>query len=170
FVYRNLFLVGIDYEDDIRQHLHIAYPSEVLFQSRMFALQTESLLLCESVESAVGAHLLDVFHPLDRFLNRLEVCKQASQPALIDVVLTAAFRFFFDGILCLPFCSYEHEAGAVHSFLSYKLDRFFEQPLGFLKVNDVNAVAFAEDVLLHLRIPTPDLVSKMDASLKQFLH
>jgi len=89
---------------------------------------------------------------------------------LIDIKLAATFRFFFDGVLRLAFGPDEHEARAIHPLLSYELYRFLEEPLGLLKINDVNSVSLAEDKLLHLRIPTPDLMSEVDASFKQFLH
>src|SRR4029453_14657651 len=40
----------------------------------------------------------------------------------------------------------------------------------FLKVDDVNAVALAEDVLLHLRIPAFGLVAEVHSGLEQLLH
>ena len=54
--------------------------------------------------------------------------------------------------------------------LSYKLDCFLEEPLGLLKINDVDSVSLTEDILLHLRIPPPDLMPEVDARLKQLLH
>src|SRR5439155_4571630 len=39
-----------------------------------------------------------------------------------------------------------------------------------LEIDDIDSVAFTENVLLHLRIPALGLVSKMDASLQKFLH
>src|SRR6185295_4680753 len=89
---------------------------------------------------------------------------------LIDVILVAAFGFFGDGILRLALGADEQKRPAVHRRLSYELDCFFEEPLSFLKVNDVNSVALAEDVFFHLRIPPPDLMPEMDASFKQFFH
>jgi len=42
-------------------------------------------------------------------------------------------------------CAFAHQVGD-------ELHRLLEHPLGLLQVNNVNAVAFAEDVLFHLRI------------------
>jgi hypothetical protein len=39
-----------------------------------------------------------------------------------------------------------------------------------VKINDVDAVASAVNIRLHLGVPTSSLVSKMDAGLEQFLH
>ena len=40
----------------------------------------------------------------------------------------------------------------------------------FLEIDDVNAVAFPEDVLLHLGIPTLGLVPEVYACFEQFFH
>jgi hypothetical protein len=104
------------------------------------------------------------------FMRWIDFCTVSAEPALIDVELTAAFGFFFDGILRLALGSDKQEARTVHRFLSHEFDCFFEKPLGFLKINNVNSVALSEDVLFHLRVPPLDLVAEMDASLKQFFH
>src|SRR6185369_4967163 len=109
-------------------------------------------------------------HPLDRFLNGLEVGHQPAKPALIDVELPATLCLFLDRILHLTLCADKQETGSIQSLLSYKLDCFLEEPLGLLKINDIDAVSLAENVLFHFRIPPPDLMPKVDTRLKQFLH
>ena len=39
-----------------------------------------------------------------------------------------------------------------------------------LKINDMNAVTFSEDLRLHARIPLVGAMPKMDAALKQGFH
>ena len=39
-----------------------------------------------------------------------------------------------------------------------------------LKINNMNAVAFREDIRLHARIPLVGAMSKMDAALQQGFH
>jgi len=38
------------------------------------------------------------------------------------------------------------------------------------KIDNVDAVAFSENVLLHLRVPAPRLVTEMDSGLQQLFH
>jgi hypothetical protein len=45
-----------------------------------------------------------------------------------------------------------------------------EQLHGLAQVDDVDAVPFAEDVLLHLRVPALRLVAEVHAGLQQILH
>ena len=56
-------------------------------------------------ETAVFSHRFDVLKLFDRFLNSLIVGQKTAKPAIINVVLPAAFCFFADGILCLSLCS-----------------------------------------------------------------
>src|SRR6185295_20245648 len=41
---------------------------------------------------------------------------------------------------------------------------------GLLQINNVNAVALAKDVFLHLRSPAPYLVAEMHAGFQKFFH
>ena len=57
----------------------------------------------EHLQAAVLTHRLDVLELLDRLLDRLIVGQKAAEPAVVDVILSAAFGFFFDSLLCLAF-------------------------------------------------------------------
>src|SRR5262249_23706875 len=41
---------------------------------------------------------------------------------------------------------------------------------GFLQVNDVDTVSFAEDIFLHLRIPATRLVAEVNTGLQKLFH
>ena len=41
---------------------------------------------------------------------------------------------------------------------------------GLLQVNNVDSIAFAENVFLHLRIPAARLVAEVNSSLQKLLH
>jgi len=47
---------------------------------------------------------------------------------------------------------------------------FAEHLQGFLQVDDVNTIAFPEDIFLHLGVPTARLVTEMNTGLQQLLH
>jgi hypothetical protein len=46
----------------------------------------------------------------------------------------------------------------------------FEHLQSLLQVDNVDTVTFAEDILLHLRIPALGLVPEVNAGFEQFLH
>ena len=48
--------------------------------------------------------------------------------------------------------------------------RLVQTPHGLLQVDDVDPVAFREDVGLHLGVPAPRLVPEVHAALQQLLH
>src|SRR5204862_2037952 len=50
------------------------------------------------------------------------------------------------------------------------LKRFAKHLLRFLQIDNVYAVALAEDVFLHLRVPATDLVAEVNTGLQQFFH
>src|SRR5207237_1098221 len=52
----------------------------------------------------------------------------------------------------------------------HKLERTREQRHGLRQVDDVDAVAIAKDVGLHLRVPAMRLVAEMRARFEQLLH
>src|SRR5262249_56333082 len=45
-----------------------------------------------------------------------------------------------------------------------------DPPQRLVQIDDVDAVALAEDEATHLRVPTARLVAEMDAGLQQLLH
>ena len=51
-----------------------------------------------------------------------------------------------------------------------ELGRFLEHLQRLLQVDDVNPVALAEDVFLHLRIPALGLMPEVNASFEQLFH
>src|SRR6185312_9054686 len=75
-----------------------------------------------------------------------------------------------DGLLGLPLGAHEENALALRRELLNERGHLVEELESLLQVNDVDAVALAEDVLLHLRVPTPGLVPEVDSGLQQFLH
>ena len=54
--------------------------------------------------------------------------------------------------------------------LGDKLRRVLEQLERLLQVDDVNSVALAEDVFLHLRIPALGLMPEVNTRFEQLLH
>src|SRR5262249_35199626 len=91
-------------------------------------------------------------------------------PALVHVEHPAAPRLFQDRLLGLLLGADEEHRAPAGGQVTYEGVRFPELLQGFLEVDDVDAVAFAEDVLLHLRVPALGLVPEMDTGFEQFLH
>src|SRR5205085_5803023 len=82
----------------------------------------------------------------------------------------AALGFFRDGILRLALGADEQDGAPFRRRLLHELRRVFEHLERLLQVNDVNAVALAEDVFLHLGVPALGLVPEVDARFEQLFH
>src|SRR6266545_2537091 len=120
----------------------------------------------------MSLHRLKFLETLDGLLNGLEVCQQAAEPTLVNVILATAFSFFADSILGLSLCTDKKDrlSSVFRNCIGNKAERIAKHSLSFLQVNNVDAIALAENVFLHLRIPAPNLVAEMHASLQEFFH
>src|ERR1700704_5441573 len=88
------------------------------------------------------------------------------------MILATAFCFLANRILSLSLRANKENClpTVFRNRIGNKGKRVAKHSLSLLKVNNVNAVALAKDVFLHLRIPAPYLVAEMNASLQKFFH
>src|ERR1039458_7377697 len=66
--------------------------------------------------------------------------------------------------------SHEQHVLALGGHFAHEAGGVLEHFQGFLQVDYVDSVAFAEDVFLHLRIPALGLVPEVNTGFEQFLH
>ena len=114
----------------------------------------------------------DAFEPLqllDAFANSLEVGQHAPQPPLVDEEHARALRFFVEDVGGLRLRSHEEQRFSRRNGVPYEGIGRFEALNRLLKIDDVNAVPFPEDVALHFGIPAIGLVAKMYARFKELL-
>jgi hypothetical protein len=95
--------------------------------------------------------------------------EQAAEPALGHERHAAALGLLGDRFLRLALGADEQHVLALRGDILNVLQRVLQQPVRLLQVDDVDAVALTEDVLLHLRVPAPGLVAEMHAGLEQVL-
>src|SRR5207247_323095 len=115
-------------------------------------------------------HLFELLETRDRFADRGEVGQRAAEPPLVDVEAATASGLLQHGVLGLLLGADEQQAAAAGGQLAYEGVRLAELLQGLLQIDDVDPVALAEDVLLHLRIPSLRLVAEVHPGLEQFLH
>src|SRR6185295_19992152 len=96
--------------------------------------------------------------------------ERAAQPALVDVEHRAAAGLLEHRLLRLLLGADEEHGAAAGGQVADEAVRFAELLQGLLQIDDVDAVPLAEDVLLHLRIPTLRLVAEVHPGLEQLLH
>jgi hypothetical protein len=87
-------------------------------------------------------------------------------PTLVHVEPPAARGLLEHGVLGLLLRPDEQHAAAAGGQLADERVRLAEFLQCFLQIDDVNAVALTEDVLLHLRVPALGLVAEMHPGLQ----
>src|SRR5581483_8006806 len=100
----------------------------------------------------------ELLQAVDRLLDRLEVREHAAEPPRVHVERAAAFGLLADGVLRLFLRPDEERLPALRDEIAHEVVRVAEELHGLLEVDDVDAVARAEDVRLHLRVPAARLV------------
>jgi hypothetical protein len=98
------------------------------------------------------------------------VSYRPSEPPLVDEEHPAALRLLGDDVLGLTLGSDEQNGSAFGGEVGDELLGLAEQLDRLPQVDDVDAVSFAEDVLLHLRVPAFRLMAEVHPGLHQILH
>jgi hypothetical protein len=114
--------------------------------------------------------LLEALEALDRLGDGLPVGQHAAEPAVVDEVLAALARGLGDRLLRLALGADEQHLAARADGRRDEVERAREQRHGLRQVDDVHAVARAEDVRLHPRVPAVGLVAEVRAGLDQLVH
>jgi len=141
-----------------------------LVQVLHLAFQARFLFLGELGHAPVFAHSFQQLQPLDGFLQRGPIRQRAAKPAMVHKIRAAALGFFGNGFLGLALGAYKQHGPAVGGNFAHEAARFAEHLESFLKINNVNAVAFPENIFLHFGVPAARLVAKVHSSLQQLLH
>src|SRR4030095_3308571 len=136
---------------------------ERLLEARALLLDLSDLFLGHFEIALARGHLFEIAEPREALLDGREIGERPSQPALVDVAHPRATRFFGDGLLRLALGPDEKDVSTLRRHLLDEHERLPAELHGFLEVDDVDAVARAEDVLLHLWIPSAGLVAEVGA-------
>src|SRR5262249_25193075 len=133
-------------------------------------VELEGFLLGHPLVLARLLHLLELLEPGDRLADRREVRQGPAEPALVHVEHAAAARLLEHRLLGLLLGPHEENGAAARGQVTHEAVGLAELLEGFLKIDDVNAVALAEDVFLHLRVPALGLMAEVHSRLEQLLH
>src|ERR1044072_3517475 len=97
----DLFFLDVDDKDGIGKTRHCLDTGKVLIKTLTLAIEFDAFLLGQFLVATVSLHTFEILEPFDRLLDRLKVSEQTTKPSLIDVILSALFRLFANGVLCL---------------------------------------------------------------------
>src|SRR5579875_1587363 len=124
----------------------------------------------QALEIASISSRFQVTEVADTRLNSLEIGKHAAEPALVDIEHATAFRLFSNGFLGLFLRADEQNSATIGGELLHKLVSLIEACHRLLEIDDMDAIAIHKDEWLHLGVPAPGLMPKVNACLKQLLH
>src|SRR5215471_9084185 len=170
FLDRDVFLVGIDHEQQVGQPTHVLDAAERSVELFTFARQRETFFLGVALRLAGIENLVELAQALDRAGNGLPVGQRTAEPTLVDVVLGRLLGGLGDCVLGLAFCADKQDAAAAGHGIAHGFERLVQHRHRLREIDDVNIVAGTEDELAHLRVPAVGLMTKMNTSLKQLAH
>ena len=160
----------VDDEQHVGDAVHVLDAAQAAFELRELAPEREPLLLAHPVEAAFLDQRLELLQPLDRLLDGAVVGQHAAEPAPVDVGHRTPLRLGRDALLGRPLGADEQDGAAVRGHAAEKVQGVVVEGKGLLEIDDVDLVAFAEDVGKHLRVPEACLVAEVDAGLQHVAH
>ena len=167
---RDLLIADVDDEKRVGQRVHLLDAAEAAVELVHLALQGQRLALAHLFEGSILPHRFEILQALDRHLDRLEVRQHAAEPAVVDVGHSRPLSFFGDDVTRLALGADEEDGAAVHGQLAHVFDRLLVHRHRLFQIDDVNLVALAEDIVLHLRIPVTGLVGEMHSGFQHLTH
>ena len=165
-----MLFTGVDDEQGAGELLHLLDTAQVLLQLLLLGLDGDNFLLGQQIELAVLFHLLNVLETGDTGLDGLEVGEHTAQPTLVHIEHLAALGFLLDAFLSLLLGAYKENGLILSGQVTDEVIGLFYLLDGHLQIDDVDAVALGEDVLLHLGVPATGLMAEMYTGLQQLLH
>ncbi len=161
FLYGNSFFSCIHNEHHIGHLFHVFDAAQILLKFFHLVHQFRNFLLGKNFKNAVFLHFFQLFQACDSGFDGVEVRQHTTEPSLVYIVHAASVRFFTDAFLCLLLCADKKDLTAVRDTFANFSIRIVNLFYCFLKVDDVDAIAFREDVFRHFGVPSSCLVSEM---------
>ncbi len=159
--------VGVDHEDGVGHLLHVADAVEVGLQLGELLVQQDLFLLGQQGHAAVGIHGLQLLHAAHTGADGGEVGEHTAEPAGVHIGHAAAVGSLGHGLLGLLLGAHEQHGAALAGQVAHEGVSGIQAVEGLLEVDDVDVAAIAEDIGLHLRVPTAGLMPEMRTGIEQ---
>ncbi len=157
----------VDHEDGVGDALHVLDAAEVGPELLEVCLRGDPLAGRQQLQLALGVVALEVVQAPDPQRDGLEVGQQPAEPAVVDVGHAGGLSDLLDHVPGLLLGADEQDRPAAAGDLVRELPGALQQLLGLQEVDDVDAVALAEDEAAHLGVPAARLVAEVNAGLQQ---
>ncbi len=166
---RDLLLVRIDHEQQVRQAAHFLDAAQRLVERVAVARELQEFLLRAAL-AFTGEDLVELLQAADRLRDGLPVGQRATEPAVIDVVLRRALGGVGDRLGGLPLGADEQDAAAAGDRVGDLEQRLMQQRHRLRQIENVDFVARPIDERCHLGVPAVGLVAEVHAGFKQLAH
>ncbi len=121
FLDRDIFFVGVDDEQEIRNAAHVLDATERAVELVALALHRQALFFGIAAGLARRQHLVELAQPRDRTGDGLPVGQRAAEPARIDEVLRRLLGSSRDRVLRLALGANEQNAAALGGSVAHRL-------------------------------------------------
>ena len=166
-----MLLLGVDDPDRAGNLGHIANTAECALELVLLTTHHEEFLLrLPAAGDIVEVDLFQLLQALQALVNGIEVSEHAAEPTLIDVRHADTIRLLGNRFLSLLLGADEHDGSTVGDGFLHVLVGTIDVRQRLLKIDDVDAVALGKDEALHLGVPAPGLVPKVDTTLQKLAH
>ena len=160
----------IDDHQRLGQPIHVPDAGEVAVDLGPLAGERRDHLLRVAGRLFAVEDRFQFFQSFQPTADRPEVRQRAAEPALGHIRHPTAGRFFNDRLGRLPLRSHEQDQAVLRGHPVEELAGAEQSPDGFFQVNDMNQVALAVNIRLHLRVPAARAMSEMNARIDQVFH
>ncbi len=162
-----MFTTGVDENHDAGHAVHAPDALEVGLDLGHLAVERGLHLLGIGLDLSGCPEIFQFLQAVEPGADGAEIGERAAEPALGHIVHAAAFGLFLDRVLGLALGADKQHVAALSDGLMDQLLGAKDPLDGLLDVDDVDHVAFAVDVGLHLRIPAADAMTEMHAGVHQ---
>ena len=166
FLHGDLLDSRVEHEDGAGKATHVLDAGQEFLEFDDFFLHSADFFFRQTVLAGIGEHAFQLLHLVDAAPDGLEVRQHAAEPALIHVKHVGAQGFFLEDFRRLPLGSDKQDRLPGGDGVADEGIGLFHPCECLLQIDDVDAVAFAKEELLHLRVPPVRLVAEMDTSFQ----
>ena len=163
-------MINVDHEQCVRQAAHFLDTAQRAFQLLQLTAAHQRFFLGQLFEGTVFTLNFQVTQTTYRLTNSLVVGQHAAQPAVINVRHATTLRLLTDVLAGSTLGANEHDLVLAFSQLLDEIQSAVERRKSVFKVDDMDFVTSAKDVLTHLWIPVTGLVTEMYTSLQHLAH
>ena len=163
FLHGQVFDAGVEDEDGSWHAAHVLDAAQILLELDDLFLHLHDFFFLQAVLAGVRQLELHLLHFIDALPDGLEVREHPAEPALVDEEHVGAQGFFLKDLSGLPLGSDKQHRLAGGNGVADEGIGLLHPSQRLLKIDDVDAVAFPKEELLHLWVPPVRLVPEMDS-------